>query len=194
MILHTEVIKNNLFTFELYNEEDIDWPLQNTIHEALNKAYSFRTRAFTQKTYAYRIPKRRILCWHENKLVGPRAIFEDYITINGDKFLIGGIGLTLSLRPHSLLGFHLRQCALSLFTDAQYAFVIGRVKNNARTKKYLLPIVETFLDIPLIGQHTRSHDWETLAIYPLNVDKEKIGGLICHFQQMGYIQIEGEIF
>lgn len=188
------LLKDTSYNFEIYQEEDISWQQHNEIHQALNLAFSFRTQAFTHKTYAYCVPNIRILCKYNNILIGHTAIFEDYVIVNEQKILIAGHGLLLSLEPKCGIANLLRLKAIQICSLAAYPCAIGRVKNDEPTKKTLAPLVHTFLDIPLIGNTTRSHDWETLAIYNTGGDKDYVESLVTHFKKTGYIQIEGEIF
>lgn len=186
--------KNELINFEIYLEDDLTWEQHSKIHKALNIAYGYRTKSFIDKSYAHCIPKIRILYQHESKVIAHTAIFDVSIQIEKNMVAIAGIGLTLSLQPYQLLGFTLRKKAIEIAALADYPCAIGRVRNNQQTKKTLAPLVHTFLDIPLIGNTTRSHDWETLAIYNTGGDKDLVESLVTHFKKTGYIQIEGEIF
>ncbi len=196
MVEHSKsvLIKNQLYVFETYDETDLTKDQLNEIQSGLNLAYGFRTQSFANKPYGYCIPLKRILCTLKEKLVGHIAIFQDYVTVNNQKVKIGGVGLTYSLKPLTGLGFILRELAAELCAKQDLPLTIGRVKNTARIKKNLEPLVSCFLSIPLIGATTRSHDWETLAIYKTSNDSALITKLIADFEKNGYVKIDGEVF
>jgi hypothetical protein len=92
------------------------------------------------------------------------------------------------------LGFILRELAAELCAKQGLPLAIGRVKNTARIKKNLEPLVSCFLDILLVGATTCSHDWETLAIYKTSNDSTLVAKLIAGFQKNGCVKIDGEVF
>lgn len=188
------LIKNQVYRFDTYDESELTEDQLEAIHKGLNLAYGYRTQSFANKPYGRCIPVKRILCTFQDKLVGHIAIFQDHVALDGQKVKIGGVGLTYSLKPLSGLGFILRQLAAELCSKENVPLAMGRVRNTARIKKNIGPLVVCFLDIPLIGFTTRSHTWETLAIYSTSSDTDLIAKLIADFQKNGCIKIGGEIF
>ncbi len=188
------LIKGQLYVFKTYDEADLTQDQFQVIQQGLNEAYGFRTQSFAHKPYGYCLPLKRILCTLGDKLVGHVAIFEDCVSLNDKKIKVGGIGLTFSLKPLTGLGFMLRELAAKLCAKSGVPLAIGRVKNSARIKKNLEPLVSCFLEMPLVGANTHSHEWETLAIYKTSDQPDWVNQLIANFQKNGCIQIEGEVF
>lgn len=186
--------KDTAFVFEVCPEEALSWEQHNEILKALNQAFSHRTKSFIKKTYAHVEPIMRILCRFNGVLVGHTAIFEIEVIVNNEKIKAGGIGMTLSLKPFEHLGYLLRQKAAMICSEQGYPFAIGRIKNSERVKKDITSLVTCFLDMPLIGKNTRSHDWEILAIYKTNYNQLHIENFIDSFKKSGFIQIVGEVF
>ena len=188
------LIKNKLYRFDTYDESELTVGQLDAIHKGLNLAYGYRTQSFVSKPYGRCAPLKRITCTLQDKLIGHIAVFQDYVTLSDEKIKIGGVGLTFSLRPLAGLGFILRQLAVELCSKEGVPLAMGRVRNTARIKKNIGPLVSYFLHIPLIGTTTRSHDWETLAIYKTSSDTNLVAKLIADFQKKGYVKIDGEIF
>lgn len=190
----TMAAQNTEFNFEVYSEEALTWEQHNAIHRALNLTYDFRTKAFVKKTYGYVEPTTRILCTLEDTLIGHIGIFEDFIEMDGQKIKMAGLGMILSLKPMSLIGASLRRKALDICAERGYSFAIGRVRNTDRVKRHLESFVWCFLDVPLIGQNTRSHSTEILAIFNTGFSPEPPIDLIERFKKNHGIKIEKEVF
>ncbi len=180
--------------FEVYQEKDLTWEQHNKIHEALNTAYGYRTNAFANKTYSYHPPLKRIICVLDNKIVGHTSILDAHLIYKSEHIKFAGIGMTLSLKPFLNLAYQLRQRAVSICALEKYPFAIGRVKNSKKVKNNLQNLVSHFLDIPLIGQSTQSHSWETLAFYDTGYDKSMVEEITNYCLHNKQIKIEGEIF
>ncbi len=186
--------KAGLLRFELYDENELTWQQHHAIHEALNRAYIYRTKSFIKKTFAQSEPIKRVLCYEGNLLIGHSAIFESYVLIGRRKVKIAGIGMTLSLKPGQHIGYLVREYAATVCKLEGYPFAISRVKNNEKTKKNLQGLVFGFLDMPLIGNHSESHHWETLAIYNTGGNLKQVNKIIDYFKQQGFVRVRGEVF
>jgi len=151
-------------TYETLDEDTISWECHNDIHRALNLAYHPRTNTFLKKSYGHQEPIKRIICRENGTIIGHTAIFE-VTALLPKPIKIGGIGMTLSLKPHHGIAHELRRQAAQLCADLGYPFAVGRVENTQCVKANLADITATFIDVPLQGTHTHSHTWETLAIY-----------------------------
>lgn len=189
-----KVLKTSKTILEVCKEDELSWEQHHEIHKALNIAYGYRTKAFTKRTYGHIEPIVRILAKLGDVLVGHAAIFEIEVIVNDEKIKAGGLGMTLSLKPFSHLGYLLREKATLVCCELGYPFAIGRVKNSERVKENLSALVSCFLDIPLIGKNTRSHDWETLAIYKTSHNQESVNSLFNVVKKNNCIRITGEIF
>lgn len=130
----------------------------------------------------------------DNKIVGHTSILDAYLIYKSERIKFAGIGMTLSLKPFLNLAYQLRQRAVSICTLEKYPFAIGRVKNSKKVKKNLQSLASHFLDIPLIGQSTQSHSWETLAFYDTGYDKNMIEEITNYCLYNKQVKIEGEIF
>lgn len=182
--------KFNGLTFRAINEEDLTYLEHNQIHNALNLAYKDRTKNFLKKTYGHCEPYKRILCFENDLLIGHTAIFMP-TTFLPKLTIIGGIGMTLSLKKGCGIGHELRKRAAKECAALKLPFAVGRVKNEAWVKKNLNDIVVDFLDLPLVGKTTASHDWETLAIYSC---QQEVKSEIAYIKQQKQLVIEGEVF
>lgn len=193
--IYNNLLQND-FSFEVIDEDKIEWSQFNEIHAVLNKAYSSRSKSFFAKTFGHRPPLKRALCRYKGDLVGISAYFEDYIEINKQKILIGGVGLTCSIMPGHGIGNKLRYIVsggIGAYTGVP--FCIGRIHNAENVKNNLSQYVHGFLNIPLIGKKTKSHEWETIAIYrTLSSDTDIQTMYMKYLNKIGFIQIEGEIF
>jgi hypothetical protein len=176
--------------FQIFNEADLSFKQHNEIHLALNLAYEPRTQSFLKKTYGHCEPVKRILCYEDGQLVGHTAIFviEAFLP---KLTTVGGVGMTLSLKKGCGLGHELRRRAAIEATNLGLPFAVGRVKNTQRVKDTLTEIVVTFLDLPMIGQSTQSHDWETLAIYDCG---QTIKSELDYITSQGKFLIKSEVF
>lgn len=177
-------------TFKVINENELSFHDHNSIHRALNLAYGDRTKNFLKKTYGYCEPLKRILCYQNDILVGHTAVFMPTTTLP-EPTTIGGVGMTLSLQKGLGIGHELRKRAAQTCADLKLPFAVGRVKNESWVIKNLSDIVVDFLDVPLVGKTTRSHDWETLAIYSCQCDVAKE---LVYIKQQGELKITGEVF
>ena len=183
------------FTFEIYNEDELTWQQHNQIHTALNLAYSNRTQTFLKKSYGYSIPLKRILCFHNEQLVGHVALFASTLILSPNQFLkIGGIGMTLSLMPNHKIGHELRKRTSRLAAELGYPFAVGRVRNTEAVKENLRDLTIDFLDVPLIGNTTESHEWETLAIYTAKGESDLLKNILQEIKKAGHLKIAGEVF
>lgn len=180
--------------FITYDEAQLSWQQHHEIHHVLNMAYSHRTNAFANKTFSYFPPKKRILCYLDDKLVGHTAIFESTTIANKENTVFAGLGMTLSLKPFLRLGHELRRRALIVCRDNKYPFALGRIKNSERAKNNLADLVHCFLDIPLIGNSTQSHSWETLAIYNTRIKSEIVEQIIANSKIQKQLIITSEVF
>ena len=194
MLKNTIKSNSELFHFQTYLEDDLTWQQHNQIHAVLNFSYSGRTLSFTKKTYGHVIPVKRILCTSQGDLIGHIAVFEDSLLINNAKVPVIGLGLSASTRPTALIGAKLRHKALDICAEAGYNFAISRVRNRSRTKEHLAEFVWDFLDIPLVGKSTQSHNDEIVAIFNTQLNQERPNYFIQYFKKTGAVKIAGEIF
>jgi hypothetical protein len=102
--------------------------------------------------------------------------------------------MTLSLLPHNNLGHELRTRAVLICKESKYPFAVGRIINIDKFKETLDDIVVDFLNISLIGKTTRSHDWETLAIYNTGCEYSFLKPSLDYFKETGSLKIAGEVF
>lgn len=182
------------FIFKTYNEEELTWQQHNDIHRVLNQAYAHRTKSFFKKTYADRQPIKRIICEMDNQIVGHTAIFEVTVMLDKEPIKIGGIGMTLSLKPFCDLGRQLRKSAIEVCRQLNYPLAIGRIKNSANMKRSLQPLVACFLDTSLVGASTASHVWEILAVYDTHTDMKALNRFCLYFNSQPSLIIDGEVF
>lgn len=190
------MIENLNIQFTVHDEATLTWQQHNEVHRALNIAYGYRTQNFINKSYGYCLPVKRIICMdtNNNVLIGHIAIFETIVSLKNKPITVAGLGLTLSLRPFLLLGNQLRKRALELCATLGYPLAISRIKNKPRTKQKLEELATVFFDYPLIGTSTRSHDWETIAVYVLNGEENLIVDLKQECHENKFLKIASEVF
>ncbi len=188
------IIDDDNLVFTEYDEQDISWGLHNKIHESLNIAYNHRTSTFVTKTYPNYPPRKRILCTLNDKIIGHIAIFDSKLIYKSEEIKFAGIGMTLSVKPFLNLAYQLRKRAADICAEYRYPFAIGRVKNSERIKNNLSSLVTHFLNIPLIGKATKSHDWEVLAVYSTRYDKKYVDEIMRHCIEAQSMNIAGEVF
>tara|TARA_R110000868_G_scaffold400998_1_gene676262 strand:+ start:3545 stop:4126 length:582 start_codon:yes stop_codon:yes gene_type:complete len=181
-------------TFSVHDEKQLTWQQHNRIHDALNRAYDDRTQSFTKKTFAESEPSKRIICSVDKKIVGHIAIFESSTTLDDKTIPIAGIGLKLALIPHINIGNSLSKRAIALCAELNYPFAVGRITNSETVKTSLMPITSCFLDIPMRGHHSQSHEWETLAFYDTQIKPTLTEEAVNYFREQGCMVINGEIF
>ena len=180
--------------FTWHEESTLSWQEHHDIHQALNRAYSHRTDSFTKKSYGYITPCRRLLCKQNGKLIGRTAVFTSNLVLAGKTIPIAGIGLTLSLKPFDNIGLQLRKMAAEACGEMGYDLAIGRVKNAKRVREHLAPLVYDFVDIPLLGTASHSHDWETLALYKTGHDPKQAQALISQIKKQSELYLDTEVF
>lgn len=184
--------KNNL-RFEWYNESEINWKVQNVIHQLLNKTFGLRTQSFRQKTYADVLPIKRLLCWEGEKLVGHTSIF-NLSLLDFPNHKVAGIGMTCSIKPFCQLSYRLRKQAIQKCENMGYDLAIGRVKNKPSTKRSISDITADLLDIPVFGSAKKSHSWEILAVYSTCPANPKIIAFLDKLETDKKVLLNGEIF
>ncbi len=188
------ILYDTNFRTEVYEEDELTWEQHNEIHRALNIAYHFRTQSFVKKTFGYCLPIKRVLAYYDDKLVGHIAVFIDHIFVDGERVKIAGLGMSLSLKPMSLLGGVLRRTALNICAQQGFDFALGRIRNNMRTREHMASFVWCFLELPLIGKTTRSHEDEIVAVFDTKRFRQCPDWLISQACKQGFIKIEDEIF